>query len=131
MPPNPIHTIGHSTREADELVELLRQHGVDLLVDVRRFPGSRRHPQFNRELLAADLSAAGIRYRHAPELGGRRSGSVTSPNLAWRNPSFRAYADHLATPEFRVALDRLLEEATGHGVALMCRTAARQGCGSS
>lgn len=123
-----VHTIGHSTREADELIDLLRASGIDLLVDVRRFPGSRRHPQFNREDLATTLSAAGLAYRHAPELGGRRSGRVDSPNGAWRNASFRAYADHMGSDEFRAALDRLVAEARTSRPALMCAEAVPWRC---
>ena len=95
-----IFTVGHSTRPQDELIAILREAGVELLVDVRRFPGSRRHPQFGREALRAGLAAAGIAYRHEPDLGGRREPRPDSPNTAWRVAGFRGYADHMASAEF-------------------------------
>lgn len=117
-----IHTIGHSTRTTEELIGLLRGHGVDLLVDVRRFPASRRHPHFNREPLARALEEAGIEYRHEEGLGGRRHEvREDSPNAAWRNRGFQAYADHTDSEAFREALARV-EEAAGEGrrPAVMC-----------
>ena len=123
-----IFTIGHSTRAADELIALLAARDVGLLVDVRRFPGSRRHPQFNREALAVSLEAAGIRYRHEPALGGRREGRPDSANTGWRNASFRAYADHLSTPEVRAALDGLEADARVSPIAVMCAEAVPWRC---
>ena len=121
-----ILTIGHSTRALDDFIEMLRAHGVTLLVDVRRFPGSRRQPQFNKETLAAALREAGISYEHAVDLGGRRAPVEGSPNEGLRNPQFRGYADHMATPEFARALDRLLDhEGT---VAVMCAEAVPWRC---
>src|ERR1700720_775195 len=79
-----LFTIGHSTRGIDELLGLLAEHGIETLIDVRRFPASRRHPQFSREALAASLAAAGIAYVHEPDLGGRRQPQPGSPNTAWR-----------------------------------------------
>ncbi|HYE91828.1 MAG TPA: DUF488 domain-containing protein, partial [Terriglobales bacterium] len=84
-----LYTIGHSTRELADFLALLDQHAVELLVDVRRHPGSRRHPHFGSEALRRSLEEAGTAYRHAPELGGRRRSSGDSPNLFWRNDSFR------------------------------------------
>ena len=118
-----IHTIGHSTRSLDELVALLRRHGVDHLADVRAHPGSRRYPYFSRDSLRASLPAQGIDYSHHPELGGRRRGLPDSPNGAWRNTSFRAYADYMGTDEFEAALDALLELAKRKNVAIMCAEA--------
>lgn len=123
-----IFTVGHSTRDAAEFVDLLRGHGVRLVVDVRRFPGSRRHPQFNGEALARTLADAGIRYRHEPDMGGRREGLADSPNRGWRNASFRAYADHLASAEFRSALTRLRADAARTVVAIMCAEAVPWRC---
>ncbi len=123
-----IFTIGHSTRPADEFLDLLRGRDVRLLVDVRRFPGSRRHPQFNGETLAATLAEAGIGYRHEPDLGGRRDGLADSPNTGWRNAGFRAYADHLANADFRSALARLLADAQTTVVAIMCAEAVPWRC---
>ena len=103
-----IFTVGHSTRPQDELIAILKEVGVELLVDVRRFPGSRRHPQFGQEALRAGLGAAGIAYRHEPDLGGRRDPRPDSPNTAWRVAAFRGYADHIASREFQSALERLV-----------------------
>ena len=118
-----IFTFGHSTHQVDELVGLLRRHNVAALVDVRRFPGSRRYPQFGPVLLPSALQAAGIRYTHLPELGGRRRASPDSVNTAWRNAAFRGYADHLATPEFAAGLDALLGLAAETRIALLCAEA--------
>jgi uncharacterized protein (DUF488 family) len=125
-----LYTIGHSTRTIDEFIALLREHGVELLVDVRRFPGSRRHPQFGSAALAASLAAAGIAYAHAEALGGRRDSEAASasPNTAWRNPSFRAYADYMATAPFRAALDRLIAEGGARTTAIMCAEAVPWRC---
>ena len=118
-----IFTIGHSTRTEEEFLELLRAHGVRRLVDVRRFPGSRRYPHFSRESLERVLPEHGIAYEHAPDLGGRRSPSKDSVNDAWRSASFRAYADYMGTPEFERALGRLLDGADRLPTAIMCAEA--------
>ena len=99
---------------------------MPLLVDVRRYPGSRRHPQFEREALARALEGAGIEYRHEPDLGGHRQPRADSPNTAWRNAAFRGYADHTATPEFQQALARLL--AAPPRTAVMCAEAVPWRC---
>jgi len=118
-----IHTVGHSTRERDELVALLRAHGVDALADVRRFPGSKRLPHFNAEALGAALPAEGIAYEHYPELGGRRSRVPGSPNGGWDNAAFQGYADHMASDEFARGLARLEAWARERSVAVMCAEA--------
>jgi uncharacterized protein (DUF488 family) len=106
-----VYTIGHGTRAAAELVDCLRDAGVATLVDVRRFPGSRRNPQFNQDRLAAALADAGIAYRHAVELGGRRSGEPGEERFACiRVPAFRSYAARMAKPEWQEALARALAE---------------------
>lgn len=117
-----IVTIGHGTLAAEDLAALVRDAGVDLLVDVRRHPGSRRHPQFGRDAMAAWLPAGGVAYRWEPALGGRRSGAPDSPNTALRNPQFRAYADHMGTAEFVDAVRVLLDDdaATDGHVAVLC-----------
>lgn len=121
--------LGHSTRSFTEFVGLLREHGITTVADIRRFPGSRRYPQFNQAALAAALSAEGIRYVHLPRLGGRRLGlGAASPNLAWRNASFRAYADHMQTAEFAEGLDELIGLAAGGPVALLCAEAVPWRC---
>lgn len=122
-------TIGHSTRSAEDFRALLEQHGVRRLVDVRRFPGSRRYPHFGAEALAESLGAIGIEYLHEPALGGRRSAADgLSPNTYWRSASFRAYADYMATQEFRQALDRLVELAQEKLTAIMCSEAVPWRC---
>jgi uncharacterized protein (DUF488 family) len=131
VPERPIFTIGHSTRTIDELIGLLREAGVDLLVDVRSFPRSRANPQFNIETLPAALGAARVAYRHVKDLGGRRGRQDLgrpSPNGFWRSDSFRNYADYALTPPFRAALAELLELARDHTCAVMCAEAAWQRC---
>jgi uncharacterized protein (DUF488 family) len=123
-----ILTAGHSTRSAAEFLELLQAHGVRRLVDVRRYPGSRRHPHFSREALAPALADAGIAYLHAPELGGRRTPAAGSANDAWRSASFRAYADHMASPAFSEWLDRLTGWAVGGDTVIMCAEALPWRC---
>lgn len=115
-----IRTLGHGTAEADELGELLRGAGVTELVDVRRFPGSRRHPQFSSDAMATWLPEHGVGYRHLESLGGRRKLGPDSPNIGLRNEQFRAYADHMATDEFRAGVAELLDIAAGESVAVMC-----------
>jgi uncharacterized protein (DUF488 family) len=115
-----IWTIGHSTRTADELMAVLAAHEIDVIVDVRRFPGSRRLPQFGSVALAASLDAAGIGYRWIEALGGRRQADPESPNDGWENDAFRGYADHLETEEFADGLFELLIIAEGLRTAVMC-----------
>lgn len=122
------YTIGHSTRSLDELVSLLREHGVTLLADVRTAPGSRRMPHFSRSSLAAALPGLGVEYVHLPELGGLRRPRPDSPNTGWRNESFRGYADHMATAEFRLGLERLIALGRDRPVAIMCAEAVPWRC---
>jgi uncharacterized protein (DUF488 family) len=120
------YTIGHSTRELHELVNLLKENGVTRLADIRRFPGSRRYPHFGREALSKSLPEDGIDYVHFEDLGGRRKPLPDSPNKAWRNEQFRAYADYMGTEQFRRAVDRLIDtEAT---TAYMCAEAVPWRC---
>jgi uncharacterized protein (DUF488 family) len=115
-----IWTIGHSTRPFDEFVRVLASHEVELIVDVRRLPGSRRLPQYDSAALAANLDTHRIAYTWLPALGGRRRPDPGSPNTGWRHPSFRAYADHIATEEFAAGLFDLLLMAHGLRTAVMC-----------
>lgn len=115
-----IWTIGHSTRPLDEFIAVLEAHQIEVLVDVRSTPGSRRVPQFNSEPLAASLAARGIDYRWLASLGGRRRPSPDSANTGWRHPAFRAYADHVATEEFAEGLFELTMIADGLRTAIMC-----------
>lgn len=123
-----LHTIGHSTRSIEELLALLAEHRIDLLVDVRRFPGSRRHPQFAREALAASAQEAGVEYRWVEALGGRRSRRPGSPHTAWRVAGFAGYADHMDTPEFQAAAGELLAAARDRQVAVLCAEARPEQC---
>ena len=124
-----IWTIGHSTRTIDICISLLEENGIKLVADVRGFPGSKRYPQFNREMLAKSLTEHGIRYEHFPELGGRRKAKKDSHNTAWRNASFRGYADHMETEEFRTGIERLLDLANKLGpTAIMCAEAVWWRC---
>jgi len=121
-------TIGHSTRPIDAFLTLLRDQEIAVLADVRRFPGSRRHPQFSQDALAASLNLAGIKYGHFPELGGRRRPRKDSPNTAWRNEAFRGYADYMMTPEFRAGVERLLAVPERARTAIMCAEAVWWQC---
>jgi len=121
-------TVGHSTRPQEELVGLLERNGIQALADVRRYPASRRHPQFNREALERSLPAAGIDYFWIPELGGRRPPHKNSRNTAWRNAGFRGYADYMETDAFRVAIESLLQRARDRHTVIMCAELAWQQC---
>jgi uncharacterized protein (DUF488 family) len=125
---HPIFTIGHSTRSAEDFIGLLREHGVSLLVDVRRFPMSRRYPHFNKDELASALHEQGIDYEHAEVLGGRRSPRADSRNTAWRNAQFRGYADHMDTPAYRTEVGRLVSRASELVQAVMCAEAVPWRC---
>lgn len=115
-----IRTVGHGTLGADELVELLRGAGIEAIADVRRYPGSRRHPHVAREAMEGWLPGAGIAYRWIPALGGRRKPDPASRHVGLRNEQFRAYADHMASDEFAGGLDELDELARERSVAVMC-----------
>ena len=116
-----IWTIGHSTRTIEEFIAALQANGIKLVADVRLLPGSKRYPQFNKEELARSLREDGIGYQHFPELGGRRKPRKNSRNTAWRNESFRGYADYMETAEFASAIARLREMAVRNGTtAIMC-----------
>jgi uncharacterized protein (DUF488 family) len=113
-------TIGHSTDSIEEFLRKLRMHHIEVLADVRRFPASRRHPQFGQEALADALAGAQIAYVHFPELGGRRPPRRDSHNTAWRLDAFRGYADYMETPPFAAGMMRLLDAAAHYRVAIMC-----------
>jgi uncharacterized protein (DUF488 family) len=124
-----IWTIGHSTREIEVFISLLEENGIKLLADVRSLPGSKRYPQFNKEALTDSLNARGIRYEHFPELGGRRKARPDSRNTAWRNTSFRGYADYMETTQFHGGIERLLVLAGEAGpAAIMCAEAVWWRC---
>jgi uncharacterized protein (DUF488 family) len=121
-------TVGHSTRPIDEFITLLTAHGITQLVDVRTVPRSRHNPQFETKALARSLAKAGIGYALAPGLGGFRRTSAESPNGAWRNLSFRGYADHMLTPEFNESLVAVMVLMQTERVALMCAEAVPWRC---
>ena len=123
-----IWTIGHSTRPFEELVALLHAHNIQLLADVRSFPGSRKYPQFNKEALEMALPENGIEYLHLKDLGGRRKVSPESKNTAWRHPAFRGYADYMETPAFDKALKELETIASQKPTAIMCSEAVWWRC---
>lgn len=121
-------TIGHSTLTRDTFIADLRAQDIAMLVDVRRYPGSRRLPWTERTLLAEALAGQGIGYVHMPALGGRRSPVEGSPHTAWRSMAFRGYADHMDTPAFNTALEKLKEIANAHPAAIMCAEALWWNC---
>ncbi|MFJ3622387.1 DUF488 family protein [Streptomyces iakyrus] len=121
-------TFGHSTADRDRIGELLRDAGVSAVVDVRTAPGSRRNPDLLRERLAEWMPAAGIAYRWERDLGGFRPLPADSPDVVWRNESFRGYAAHTRSPEFVSAMDRLLHEAAGARTTVMCSEAVWWRC---
>lgn len=116
-----VFTVGHGTRSLTELVAVLKDKEVEVVVDVRRFPGSRRHPHFARDSLEQALPAVGIRYEWwGATLGGRRKLDPNSRHPAWRNDAFRGYADHMDSAEFRNALGELERRAAAIRQAVMC-----------
>ena len=124
----PVFTVGHSTRTLEAFVEILRGHGVTRLLDVRTVPRSRVNPQFNRDTLPGALRTVGIAYDHLPGLGGLRHSRADSPNTAWRNASFRGFADYMQTPEFAAGLETVMGLARREQVALMCAEAVPWRC---
>jgi uncharacterized protein (DUF488 family) len=127
MPPQ-IFTAGHSNKPVADLIRMLESAGVQFLVDVRMYPMSRRWPQFNRDALTQALAEAGIDYRHAPELGGRRKPNQDSINLGLRDAGFRGFADYMWTADFETAITRLIAEANERPTAIMCAEALPWRC---
>jgi len=122
------YTIGHSTRSRDELLTWLGEAGVRMIADVRAFPSSRRHPQFDQRALRCWLPEAGVEYVHLPQLGGRRAPIPGSPNGGWREPGFRGYADYMSSCEFAAGLVRLEGLACERATAIMCAEAVWWRC---
>ena len=116
-------TIGHSTLPIEQFIASLETNRIEVIADVRRFPGSRRHPQFGQEELSASLKKAGIEYVHFPELGGRRPSQKNSPNTAWRNEAFRGYADYMMSSTFQNGIQRLQAIAEKKRTAVLCAEA--------
>lgn len=123
-----IWTIGHSTRTQEEFLEMLRNFRVELLVDVRRYPGSRKYPHFAKEQMQLWIPENNIEYLHLEDLGGRRKVNKDTKNMAWRLISFRGYADHMETPEFHKAAQQLQELALLKRTAYMCSEAVWWSC---
>src|SRR5262245_12860155 len=123
-----IWMLGHSTRSIDAFLGLLTSQHIDRLIDIRRLPRSRRHPQLDHVALARSLGDVGIEYTHAPNLGGRRRPAHDSINTAWQNDAFRGYADHMQTEAFARAIDDLMERATTERLAFMCAEAVPWRC---
>lgn len=123
-----IWTIGHSTRTFDEFLAMLQAFGIQTVVDVRHFPGPRKFPQYNKEVLEGELRTNNIGYKHIIELGGRRKLNKDSKNTVWRHPAFRAYADYMQTEEFCIGIDILTEIASRGQIAYMCSEAVWWRC---
>jgi uncharacterized protein (DUF488 family) len=123
-----VFTIGHSKRTLEEFLALLKAHDIKRIADIRSIPRSRHNPQFNRETLPAALRAAGVGYTHLAKLGGLRHARKDSLNGAWRNTSFRGFADYMQTPEFLAGLSRLQKLAGTKRTAMMCAEAVPWRC---
>lgn len=125
---NIIWTIGHSTRPIEEFIHLLRSFKIEILADIRRYPGSKKYPHFNQSNLQAALKKEGIGYVSIPELGGRRKPKPDSLNTAWRNAAFQGYADYMESEEFKNAVNQLEELGRKNNVAYMCSEAVWWRC---
>jgi uncharacterized protein (DUF488 family) len=121
--PSDIWTIGHSTRNIENFIEILKSFNIELLADVRSLPGSNRFPHFNKESLARSLKESSVDYTHIPLLGGRRSVKKDSQNQAWKNKSFRGYADYMETEQFKEGIDVLLKLSENKRTVIMCAEA--------
>jgi uncharacterized protein (DUF488 family) len=124
----PIYTIGHSTRPIEEFIDLLKRNSVEVLADIRTIPKSRHNPQYWHDALERSLMARGIEYIYLPGLGGRRRALKDSVNTAWRNASFKGYADHMRTEEFKDSLAELIELGKQKTTAIMCAEAVPWRC---
>ena len=125
-----IFTIGHSNRTREDFLALLKEFGIETVADIRRYPGSRKFPHFNRETLQEALKAEGVNYIWFESLGGRRHGekNAESKNTGLKSPAFRNYADYMATGEFRQGIEKLLEAAGESKTAIMCAEALYWRC---
>ena len=121
-------TIGHSTHTLEVFIEMLQSFNIELLVDIRRFPGSRKFPQFNKDSLEKSIPENKIEYTHLETLGGRRKVRPDTENTTWRNASFRGYADYMETPQFKEGLETLKKLALQKRTAMMCSEAVWWRC---
>jgi uncharacterized protein (DUF488 family) len=126
--PNTVHTIGHSTRSIEDFLALLANHSIEVLIDVRRWPSSRRYPQFGGKALEGSLNKDGIDYIWRGDLGGFRKPSADSQNTAWKVGAFRAYADFMLSPEFERIMQEVEELAANKKIAIMCAEAVPWRC---
>jgi uncharacterized protein (DUF488 family) len=127
-PVSRIWTVGHSNHPIEEFLDILKAHSVERVLDVRRFPASRKWPHFNMEALAKNLGGAGVDYVGMPDLGGRRKPRADSPHVAWRSDAFRGYADYMDTEEFAGEFARAMSLARENRSALMCAEALPWRC---
>src|SRR5579863_8015651 len=123
-----VMTIGHSTRTVEEFIRLLQAHGATCVVDVRTVPRSQHNPQFNKASLPGSLKKVSLGYIHMPGLGGLRHAERDSPNVGWRNASFRGYADYMQTPGFAASLEEVIRLANQDRIVLMCAEAVPWRC---
>lgn len=123
-----IWTIGHSTHSLDEFILMLKSFDIEVIADIRRFPGSKRYPHFSKEALTISLPEAGIEYTHLSDLGGRRKTNINSVNNGWRLAAFRGYADYMETDSFQTAVKKLESLADKKRVAYMCAEAVWWSC---
>ncbi len=123
-----VHTIGHSTHDIETFLGMLEPHRIELLVDIRRWPSSRRFPHFNKDPLSSALEERGIGYEWIEALGGYRKPLPDSPNTAWRVGAFRAYADYMLTDEFKEVFRPLQQAAGERRTAIMCAEAVPWRC---
>lgn len=123
-----VFTIGHSTRTIEEFIAMLQNFDIKILADIRRYPGSKRYPHFNKSELEEYLKDAGIKYIHFPDLGGRRKPKPDSENTAWRNAAFQGYADYMETEEFKEAIRKLERLAEKENLVYMCSEAVWWRC---
>jgi uncharacterized protein (DUF488 family) len=126
--PKTIWTIGHSTRTIEDFIAILQSFKIEMIADVRHYPGSRKFPQFNKEELRISLLQSNIDYMHIVELGGRRKPNKESENTAWRHPAFRSYADYMETGSFKEGITMLEDIATEKRTAFMCSEAVWWRC---
>lgn len=123
-----VWTIGHSTRTLEELIEMLRSFKIEMVVDIRSYPGSRRYPQFNKESLEVSLPENNIQYLHIKKLGGRRKVNPESKNTVWRHVAFRGYADYMETEDFKEGIQELEKISLQQRTAFMCSEAVWWRC---